>query len=77
MHPQVAHTYDHDHVSYHHTGGLLGEFEHRAHDHRHEHDHAPLLHAHDAYSEEQERADHLTTAHVHDHDAPVDPGRSG
>jgi len=69
-HEPVVHTHDHYHVSHHHTGGVLGEFEHRTHYHQHEHNHAPLLHAHERFSEEQERADHDATAHVHDHDAP-------
>ena len=32
-HPANVHTHDHYHVSHHHTGGLMGEFEHRAHYH--------------------------------------------
>jgi hypothetical protein len=32
-HESEMHTHDHYHVSYHHTGGPLGEFEHRAHYH--------------------------------------------
>jgi hypothetical protein len=73
-HPGDLHSHDHYHVSHHHTGGLLGEFTHRAHYHQHEHSHAPLVHAHEKYDEDQERADHNGTAHVHDHEDPMGVG---
>lgn len=69
-HDAVVHTHDHYHVTHHHTGGLLGEFEHRTRYHLHEHNHAPLVHAHQS-SREDERADHDSTAHTHDHEAPT------
>jgi len=74
-HPPIVHTHDHYHVSHHHTGGPLGEFEHRSHYHLHEHNHAPLVHAHHERSEEDERQDHDGTAHIHDHGSPAGGGR--
>ena len=53
---------------------VLAEVEHRAHYHQHEHNHAPLIHAHEKYGEDEERADHDGTAHVHDHEAPLGRG---
>jgi len=73
-HPPIVHIHDHYHVSHHHTGGMLGEFEHRAHYHQHEHNHAPLVHAHKDLSEDEERRDHDGTAHVHDHASPTGEG---
>jgi hypothetical protein len=74
-HSPMIHTHDHYHVSHHHTGGPLGEFEHRTHYHEHEHNHAPLVHAHHKRSEDDERKDHTETAHTHDHEAPTGQGR--
>ena len=31
----MGHTHDHDHVTHHHKGGVLDEFEHRAYWHTH------------------------------------------
>lgn len=73
-HPALVHTHDHYHVTHHHTGGVLGEFEHRTRYHLHEHNHAPLVHGHDGQTVEDERADHESTAHTHDHDAPTGGG---
>ena len=73
-HPPVVHAHDHYHVSHHHTGGVLGEFEHRTTYHEHEHNHAPLVHAHEDRSTEDEANDHESTAHTHDHDAPTSSG---
>jgi hypothetical protein len=70
-HPPVVHTHDHYHVSHHHTGGVLGQFEHRTHYHEHEHNHSPLVHAHSGRDQESERRDHESTAHTHDHEAPT------
>ncbi len=71
LHPAQVHGHDHYHVTHHHTGGPLGEFEHRAHYHSHEHNHAPLLHGHD-HDPAKEDEDHDEEAHVHDHNEPVD-----
>jgi hypothetical protein len=73
-HPPLVHAHDHWHVSHHHTGGLLGEFEHRSQYHVHEHNHALTVHAHKNLSENDELRDHEEAAHVHDHDAPVGIG---
>lgn len=73
-HDSELHTHDHYHVSHHHTGGLLGEFEHRAQYHSHGHNHAPVLHAHEKYDAEQELKEHAGTAHVHDHTSPAKNG---
>jgi hypothetical protein len=70
-HAGQIHSHDHYHVSHHHTGGPLGEFEHRAHYHQHEHNHARLVHAHEKYDEATEGADHAAMAHTHDHEAPT------
>jgi len=72
VHPAVIHTHDHYHVSHHHTGGMLGEFEHRSHYHSHEHNHAPIDHAHEDRSEDEERQEHDGMAHTHDHGSPID-----
>jgi len=72
-HAAQVHAHDHYHVSHHHTGGPLGEFEHRSHYHSHEQNHGKLTHAHDM-SEDEERQDHDATEHVHDHDDPVGEG---
>jgi hypothetical protein len=74
-HEPVVHTHDHYHVSHHHTGGVLGQFEHRTTYHEHEHNHGPLVHGHKDRTEESERQDHDSTAHTHDHDAPTGGGR--
>src|SRR3954454_14156344 len=73
-HEAVVHMHDHYQVSHHHSGGVLGEFEHRTAYHEHEHNHAPLVHAHGNRSETEEREDHDGTAHTHDHDAPTGTG---
>jgi hypothetical protein len=73
VHPATTHTHDHYHVTHHHTGGLMGEFEHRAHYHSHEHNHAPLVHGHDLVPE-QEADDHPRVAHTHDHEDPTARG---
>ena len=73
-HPAVVHTHDHYHVSHHHTGGVLGQFEHRTHYHEHEHNHGSLVHAHKDRGEDDERLDHESTAHTHDHDNPTGGG---
>ena len=69
-HPGIVHTHDHYHVTHHHTGNLLGEFEHRSEYHQHEHNHSPLVHAHKGRDQGDESADHDKEAHVHDHAAP-------
>ncbi|HUZ00624.1 MAG TPA: hypothetical protein VMU89_09745 [Thermomicrobiaceae bacterium] len=68
-HPAIVHSHDHYHVTHHHTGGLLGEFEHRTYWHTHEHDHSALTHSHD-YTHEDEDEHHAKEAHVHDHAHP-------
>ena len=73
-HPAELHTHDHYHVTHHHTGGPLGEFEHRASYHTHQHNHAPLVHAHDN-EPAQEASEHGKEAHVHDHNEPAGDGR--
>jgi hypothetical protein len=72
-HDAVIHAHDHYHVSHHHTGGPLGEFEHRARYHSHEHNHASLVHAHE-HDPGKEEEDHGKEAHVHDHEAPTGAG---
>ena len=74
-HEPVVHVHDHYHVTHHHTGNLLGEFEHRSSFHQHEHNHAPLVHAHSGRDQGDEAADHDGTAHTHDHDAPTSGAR--
>ena len=69
-HPAVTHSHDHYHVSHHHRGGPLAEFEHRAYWHTHEHNHAELTHSHD-YDLDEEDQQHPKEAHVHDHTAPT------
>lgn len=73
-HPDVGPTHDHDHVTHHHAGGPLGEFEPRSSWHEHDHDHAPLVHAPVKREVEDERQDHEPTAHIHDHNDPTDVG---
>ena len=70
-HAGLVHTHDHYHVTHHHTGGVLGEFEHRTRYHLHEHNHAALVHAHESQEPGDERSDHESAAHTHDHDAPT------
>jgi hypothetical protein len=41
----------------------------------HDHNHALLVHAHHKRGEDDERKDHESTAHTHDHDAPLGKGR--
>jgi hypothetical protein len=73
VHPAQLHSHDHYHVTHHHTGGPLGEFDHRAHYHSHEHNHAPLVHGHE-HDPEREDEDHGKEAHVHDHNEPAGEG---
>ena len=70
LHAATVHSHDHYHVSHHHKGSFLGEWDHRTSWHTHEHNHAPLQHSHD-YSLDDEAAEHAKEAHVHDHDSPV------
>jgi hypothetical protein len=70
-HAGIVHSHDHYHVTHHHTGGVLGEFEHRTRYHLHEHNHAPLVHGHESQSTDDERSDHESAAHTHDHDSPT------
>jgi hypothetical protein len=70
VHEAIVHGHDHYHVSHHHTGGPLGEFEHRARYHAHQHDHGQLVHGH-KHDPEQEEQDHGKEAHVHDHTNPT------
>jgi hypothetical protein len=44
-------------------------------DKAHEHDHAPLVQAHKGREEVEERQQHDSAAHVHDHSAPTGAGR--
>ena len=74
-HGAVVHSHDHYHVTHHHRGGPLGEFEHRSSYHEHQHNHASLVHAHDGRDQGGEAADHNSTAHTHDHDAPTSGAR--
>jgi hypothetical protein len=74
VHDPVVHSHDHYHVTHHHTGGPLGEFDHRAHYHDHEHNHALLVHGHE-HEAGKEQTDHAKEAHVHDHEAPTGGGR--
>ncbi len=73
VHPAEVHSHDHYHVTHHHTGGPLGEFEHRSHYHSHEHNHAPLVHGH-SHDSEDEAGDHGKEAHMHDHNDPAGEG---
>src|SRR5438034_11372014 len=69
-HPATTHTHDHYHVSHHHRGTPLAEWDHRTFWHSHAHNHNLLTHSHD-YSQEDEERDHDKEAHVHDHAAPT------
>ncbi len=69
-HPAEQHSHDHYHVSHHHKGGLLGEWDHRTYWHTHMHNHNELTHSHD-FSEADEEAQHGKESHVHDHAAPA------
>ncbi len=69
-HRPLVHAHDHYHVSHHHDGSALGEWEHRTYWHTHEHNHEPLLHCHH-YSASDEREEHGKEAHLHDHAAPA------
>src|SRR5262245_19215697 len=62
MHPARVHTHDHYHVSHHHKGGMLGEWDHRTSWHTHEHNHKPLTHSHD-YNQADEEMEHPKEAH--------------
>jgi hypothetical protein len=66
----VEHSHDHYHVSHHHKGGVLGEWDHRTAWHTHAHNHAALTHSHD-YSADDEAQEHGKEAHIHDHVAPT------
>ena len=70
-HPARTHTHDHYHVSHHHKGGLLGEWDHRTYWHTHDHNHNALTHSHD-YNQADEEMQHGKEAHVHDHAAPAE-----
>jgi hypothetical protein len=70
VHPAGRHTHDHYHVSHHHKGGMLGEWEHRTYWHTHEHNHSELRHSHD-YDQADEEREHAKEAHIHDHSAPA------
>jgi hypothetical protein len=72
-HEPLTHVHDHYHVTHHHTGGPLGEFEHRSRYHSHDHNHAPMIHAHDQEPADEER-EHDSEAHIHDHSAPTQEG---
>lgn len=74
-HDPVVHTHDHYHVTHHHKGTVLGEFDHLSTYHQHEHNHAPLVHAHVGRDQGDEAAEHNSTAHTHDHDRPTAGGR--
>jgi hypothetical protein len=63
--PQT-HTHDHYHVSHHHRGGPISDWDHRTYWHTHEHAHNALTHGHD-YNQQDEERDHAKEAHVHDH----------
>ena len=69
-HLAAQHTHDHYHVSHHHKGGMLGEWEHRTFWHTHAHNHTELVHSHD-FTQDVEEAEHGKEAHVHDHAAPA------
>lgn len=71
MHPATTHMHDHYHVSHHHKGGMLGEWDHRTSWHTHEHNHSQLTHSHD-YSKDDEEDNHAKEAHIHDHAAPAE-----
>ena len=70
VHPSQVHSHDHYHITHHHKGGVMGEWDHRTSWHSHEHNHASLKHSHDR-SFEDEVADHDKEAHVHDHNTPA------
>jgi hypothetical protein len=72
-HDARMHEHDHYHVSHHHRGGLMGEWEHRTYWHTHDHHHRELAHSHD-YSQQDEEEHHGKEAHTHDHAAPNQPG---
>ena len=72
-HPARMHNHDPYHVSHHHRGNPLGEWQHRTFWHTHEHNHNTLTHSHD-YSQDDEERDHGSEAHIHDHAAPTQPG---
>ena len=74
MHESVVHTHDHYHVSHHHSGGLLSEWEHKTFWHTHAHNHNQITHGHD-YGMDEEEQQHGKQAHVHDHSAPVSASR--
>ena len=69
-HPARMHGHDHYHVSHHHVGGLMTEWEHRTYWHTHDHNHNALTHSHD-YGQADEEREHGKEAHVHDHAAPT------
>ncbi len=69
-HPSVRHTHDHYHVSHHHGGKVIGEWDHRTFWHTHDHNHSELMHSHD-YNRSDEEENHDREAHIHDHAAPA------
>ena len=69
-HPARTHSHDHYHVSHHHSGNPLNEWEHRTYWHTHEHNHNTLTRSHD-YSQAEEEERHAKEAHVRDHAAPT------
>jgi hypothetical protein len=69
-HEPRTHIHDHYHVSHHHSGGMLSEWEHRTYWHTHDHNHNELAHSHD-YSVEDEERHHAKESHIHDHAAPA------
>ena len=71
-HPAQVHNHEHFHVSHHHRGGPLSEWEHRKSWHTHEHNHAELTHSHDDDREEED-SQHGRLAHTHDHAMPNEP----
>lgn len=70
-HPDIVHTHDHYHVTHHHRGGPLGEWDHHTNWHTHAHNHNALTHSHD-YDQDEEEREHDKEAHIHDHAAPTE-----
>lgn len=74
-HPARTRAHDRYHVTHHHRGGPLMEFEHLALWHTHAHNHNTPPHSHDHSLEDEER-DHGHVAHVHDRAEPTaSPGK--
>jgi hypothetical protein len=70
-HPETVHSHDHYHITHHHSGGMLGEWDHRTSWHTHNHNHNQFTHAHD-FDTNDEEAEHAKESHVHDHSSPAD-----